>query len=219
MRFLLDDAATYLHDGDILIIAPEYVHFYGSAYGEDAGLLTAAISAYPEKYKLLNWKQKRTYYTGYFSLLKSAILSINKIHEEKSSMNEFGDNPGTWYHKANQVYSLTRYKITQPFDSTYMHEFIQKINEIEKKNKVVIIPPVIVETGYEMTQKQIDEVTQYLSSHEHPFLALPIEHVISDTCMYEPSIYHVNKPGVDAFTGKVIEELRPIVQKFLPPID
>jgi hypothetical protein len=102
--------------------------------------------------------------------------------------------------------------VASPFDADFARYFINKIDLISEKAIVVIIPPAMTdEAGYEELGSCPEEVANFLKNNGHPFLVNPIEHVLSQKYRFN-SAYHLTKGGVDLFTGKVIEELRPYIE-------
>lgn len=215
LEYILDDASTYLRSGDIIVIMPEEKHFYGTAHGDPLGILTSAIFSYPNKSSMLNVHQWKFFFIGLTGMATTAIHAIYSTSKEKDfeyRFNEYGDEVGHWE---------TRSRVTVPkidkgessFDSIYAQSFVKKVNELSDKNQVIILPPILAKTLFDVKKENFDKIAEFLSEHNRPFQAPLQAHVVSDTCLFENNLYHVTKPGVDYVTGKIIEELRPLIKK------
>jgi hypothetical protein len=212
LRFMIDDVALYLKEGDILVIAPEYQHFYTLADASPSGMLTRVMELMSwKKWRLLNSNQWKNVIVGFYGPIKDKNEQFwRKRDSDTGVFNEYGDEVGHWNKDGNQTTFSKPTKV--PFDEKFAKYFFNQVEELSKKAKVIIIPPVIIEPGNELYEDMIKEVSARLLEFGHPFIVEPKEHFFSHEYYYD-SPYHLTKKGVDIFTGKVIEELRIYVGK------
>jgi hypothetical protein len=211
LRFMIDDVEQCIKEGDILVIAPEYQHFFGEADGNSEGQFTRIISKSPiEKWNKLNLRQRENVMMGfYFNSIKKYKYFVKNFQLPFNyTLNEYGDEVGHWVCEGNS--GIGAYDMDTPFDENFAIYFINKVADIEKKAKVVIMPPVLIGESRNTCKSQIDELSRFLKKHGHPFIVEPAEHEFSVKYAFDTP-YHLTKDGVDIFTGKVIEELRPYV--------
>lgn len=207
--FMLDDVSGYVRQGDILVIAPEYNHFYESINIETFTYVQAI--AHWKKLHLLDFYQWMKLMKGLPVLF--AYTSPSSPHEgvySYSSFNEYGDVVGHWGKEGKGDLIVIPKVIDVPFDKKFGKYFLRKVNELDEKCKVVVIPPICRETAYQVMKNNIDEIADFLEQGSHPFIVHPCEHVLPDEYAYDTD-YHMNYKGVQKYTSFVIEELKPIV--------
>jgi hypothetical protein len=206
---MLDDIETYVKDGDIVVIAPEYSHFNGLAYGENTLSGVMNVSSF-KKIGLLNMTQSCHVVFGSVVFIQEKISGLHPSDRSyrASGFNEFGDEVQHWDLPSIDV--PTPKSNTAKLDVDFTDYFLCKIKRLQGKATVIIIPPVIRETAFEVQKDKINEVATYLNKRGHPFAVNPAEHMLADEYAYDTD-YHINKAGVDIFTGKIIKILFPIV--------
>jgi hypothetical protein len=211
LRYMIDDAEQYLQEGDILCLAFDYFQFYGAADGEGSGDLTDVVVQTGYKtLKLLNCAQWLNFIGGIPTELRARLAELRgKDAADKRAFNEFGDEITHWeegYRPSPKLPYTYR-----PFDAGFCDYFIQWVERIQRRNvKVYILPPPFVETGLPSTRERIEGTTAFLKKSGHPFLMAPEMVFMSEDCAMG-GFSHVTKKGVDIYTGKVIEALRPLL--------
>ena len=135
LKFMLDDVATYVQEGDILVIAPEYGHFYTIQYGESAAIAPIQAIAGWKKLHLLNFTQLKNVVLGLPRIIEYIFpKNYNERSYVLSGFNEYGDEVKHW--------NLESITIAEPgisnrtFDLSFGEYFIQKIKTLETENNV-----------------------------------------------------------------------------------
>lgn len=215
LKFMVDDVAEYVTEGDRVVFAPEYDHFYQIMYGEAETL--APLMAYSgwKKCRLLNTSQMLQVMKGLPYVIR---MDIHGLLPEKDTtvyslegINDYGDESRHWTLPDKPVPPDKPAKGNN-LDKEFGYYFIGKVEEMERRGvRVVIIPPVIRTSSYEAMKPQILALCDFLAEEEHPFLVPPEHHVLPDSCAYDTP-YHMNKSGVDRFTSLVISELGRLVR-------
>lgn len=209
LKYMIDDIETFMKDGDIVVIAPEYPYFYGLAYGESTLSGVMNVSSF-KNIGLLNLAQGCHVVLGAIAFIqeKKSRLHPSDRSYRASGFNEFGDEVQHW--NLPSIYVPTPKSNTAKLDVNFTSYFLYKIKQFQNKATVIIVPPVIRETAFEVQKDKINEVAAYLNKRGHPFAVNPVEHMLADEYAYDTD-YHMNKAGVDIFTGKIIKILSPIV--------
>ena len=208
LKFMTDDVERYVGEGDIIVFAPEYEQFYTCMYGEAATIAPLMACNNWKKYGLLDNKQILQVLIGIPDAIRMNIQGLFPKKEEAyslSGINRYGDECKHW-RLPDRPLSLDK-PIKESLDKDFGHYFIEKVESMEKRNRVVIIPPVIRATTYKMIEPQALLLSRFLTEKGHPFLVPTEHHVLPDTCAYDTK-YHMNKSGVDKFTSLVLEELK-----------
>lgn len=211
LQFMIDDIVGYVKKGDILVFAPEYQHFYGRAYGGNEPICVLSLSR-ENKYSLLHKEQIYRIVKNFFYPLKYKLLSWINLHISKkayqaSGFNNYGDEEKHWNFPSISFHFSP---IKSSFDEKFGRYFVGRIKELQKIVQVIIIPPAYVKTAYTADEQKIRVIDNFLRKNEIPFLVSPETHTFPLEDMYD-SYYHLNRNGVEKYTGFIIEELRPFV--------
>lgn len=205
LKFIIDDIETRLRDGDIVVITPEYTHFDGCAYGEPMTLPIALKSTGWKNLHLLNLKQWGVLLRGLPDLRKYQKVKFTETTYKASNFNEYGDEVA--HLSLPDVEIPEPAPATNPLDDEFCEYFAEKITELEKRCIVVITPCVCRESLYNAYKPNIDKIDKKLTELGHPFNVPPRKHALHDSCAYDTD-YHMNKYGVEIYTGMIIEELK-----------
>ena len=214
LGYLMNNTLKYVRKGDIIILAPEYSHFYGrSIYGGEELLRTICdidatkllnldkeqlknISKYILKYSFSKFKP-----TEYWGFKESDVYSVN-------SFNKYGDACAHWTMKQQKFPSFDAIR------NTYNPNAIKLINkfknELENKGaKLYITFPSYQATSYDKSIKQIKRVEKELISNKFQLLGTPERYRMPDTMMFNTP-YHLLKKGVDYRTKLLIEDIKKV---------
>jgi hypothetical protein len=214
LEYMMDNTLNYIKKGDVIILAPEYSHFYGrSIYGGEELLRTVAdinpldimdleteqkknTSKYLLKYSFSKFKP-----TEYFGFKESDIYSVN-------SFNKYGDVYTHWTMKQQKFSSAdTIRSICNPDAIKFIDSF--RI-ELEKKGaKLFITYPSYQASSYDKSINQIKKIEQELLENNFELLGTPERYRIPDAMMFNTS-YHLLKKGVDYRTKLLIEDLKKV---------
>jgi len=212
LQYMMDNTIQYIKENDIVILAPEYIHFYGrTVYGGEELLRTVAdielskifelkkeqlknISKYILKYSFSKLK-----FTEYFGYKESDVYSVN-------SFNQYGDVCTHWEMQQQKF---------PPFDTIkkkYNSNTIKLINnfkiEIEEKGANLFITyPSYQASAFDKSIMQIKKVEKELINNNFNLLGTPERYKIPDRMMFNTS-YHLLKTGVDYRTQLLIEDIK-----------
>lgn len=210
LKFMIDDISLYAKKRDILVFAPEWHHFYNLAYGSNEALSLILRTAGYDKIHLLNYRQFLSVIKGIPVYLSQNLWLYLRNKSSDMKLNKFGDEIDHWNKENN--YKSNPKPITDKFDEDFSLYFINKLNEIENKCTVLIIPPSCCNIAMKKWDRQVNEVENYLKENGHPFIIDPDSSSFSEKYMYD-SDYHLNKKGVDIRTSLVIDALKKVLNK------
>jgi hypothetical protein len=214
LEYMMDNTLNYIKKGDVIILAPEYSHFYGrSIYGGEELLRTVAdinpldimdleteqkknTSKYLLKYSFSKFKP-----TEYFGFKESDIYSVN-------SFNKYGDVYTHWTMKQQKFSSADTIRSIYNPDAI---KFIDSFRiELEKKGaKLFITYPSYQASSYDKSINQIKKIEQELLENNFELLGTPERYRIPDAMMFNTSD-HLLKKGVDYRTKLLIEDLKKV---------
>lgn len=221
LKLIIDDVFPRLHEGDIVIIAPEYSHFFGSAYGESDTMGWFIYVTDKEKRKLLNNRQWGKVIIGLYAMVGSGTKGFirdctysfmpgkNDVWTySKYGFNDVGDEVAHWYAEGDNI--MPDIETDAVIDEEFADYFFEKVDGLSDGITVVLCPPVIRKSSYEASKKRADAMTRLLQSRGYPFIVPTQNHVLPDSCAFNTP-YHMKKSGVDIFTSMLIEELKPLL--------
>jgi hypothetical protein len=214
LQYMMDNTIKYIKENDIVILAPEYNHFYGrSVYGGEELLRTIAdielskifelkkeqlknISKYILKYSFSKLKP-----TEYFGYKESVVYSIN-------SYNQYGDVYSHWDMQQQN------FKSDETIRENYNTNTIKLIDdfriELEKKRAHLFITyPSYQASSFDKSIKQVKRVEKELIINNFEILGTPERYRIPDSLMFNNS-YHLLKTGVDYRTKLLIEDIKQV---------
>ena len=211
LKYMVDDVSIYIKKGDIVVFAPEWQHFYSYMYGFDEQLPIVMKLCNWSKIYLLNLRQLSNAFKGIPIYLLQNLLPQRRTDytTPNSNYNEFGDQYTHWY--LNTTHKSNPRPIKEKFDKEFGKYFIDKINELQTKCTVIMMPPSTCDVAMKKWDKQVKEVENFLKENGHPFIIDPDSFSFAEEYMYD-SDYHLKKKGVDIRTSLVIEALKEYIK-------
>lgn len=214
LQYMMDNTLQHIRENDIVVLAPEYSHFYGrSVYGSEELLRTVAdiklsqifelrkeqlknISKYIFKYSFSKLKL-----TEYFGYKESDVYSVN-------SFNQYGD---VYTHWEMQQQNFPPYETIK---TSYNSNTIQLMDafriELEQKGASLFVTyPSYQASSFDKSTKQIKKVEKELINNNFELLGTPERYRIPDKMMFNTA-YHLLKTGVDYRTELLIEDIKQV---------
>jgi len=212
LDYMMDNTIKYVKEGDVIILAPEYLQFYGSmVYGGEELLRTVAdlgfskigdlnknqlknVSKFLLKYSFSKFKP-----TEYFGFEESDVYSVN-------SFNQYGDVFTHW------VMEQRDFRPYETIKSDYNPHTIELMSDfrtaVEKKGASLFVTfPGYQASSYENNIANIKRVEKELIAHKFKLLGTPERYKIPDEMMFNTP-YHLLKIGVDYRTKSLIEDFK-----------
>ena len=217
LEYMVNDIKPYVKKGDIIVLIPEYEHFYKDDFYGEMELVQMVFEIEPQSKKLLNSKQ-------WMHLLKYLpTYSAKKIKNFIPTLfNKKVEQIDIYHRKSFNAYGDAYLHWTLP-DQNYLHA--PKSNNIENVNNEVIVflkefklytekngarllifPPVIDKTSFNNKINIITKIAKELKNNDIAFECEPISFCYNDSLFFN-SYYHLNKLGVDKRTLQLLKDL------------
>lgn len=208
IKFMMDNASDYIQKGDVVILVPEYSHYYRSLnFGSEELMRTVFdvnlsnikyfnpiqlfnILEFLPRYSLTKYKSEE-----YSNLKESAVYSVN-------SFNPYGDVFTHWNMK-QQPFSPIE-SIEGEFNDKVIPYFENFDSEIKKKGATLYVSfPSYQASSFKNCEAQIRKVEQALKKSKLQLLGSANRYKMPDSLMFDTP-YHLLKKGVDYRTNLFI---------------
>ena len=220
LRYILDANTPYLRKGDILVIMPEYGHFFNTtAWGGSATLSLVPYFATSDELLSLNRYQLSTLARGFchttFQTFISGVKNAIRPSADsptyqylKSGFDARGDEVS---HRVKQSgIDMTHHHSVPSFtalNEEYLSEFISDVREMRQRGiRVILLPPAILDSSLAADRPMIDSIAQRLQAAGIPYQASLDTFAYTVKYLYDTN-YHLNAEGTKVNTRNVLNVL------------
>lgn len=218
LEFILNDIKNYIKKGDVIVLMPEYEHFYTDNYYGEMELVSYIFDVDKSAQKTIEpqqWQHLIKYLPTYSakkiknyipSLLSKSSPVVDIYHKE--SFNEYGDAYLHWT-LPNQPFLEAKQNTGKEQLNTIVIEKIKSFKQLANTNgcPFYIFPPVIDKISYDHQSTMINKITEELKNNQIAFEVNPLNYRYEKDLFFN-SYYHLNKKGVEIRTLQFIQELK-----------
>ena len=217
LKYMVDNSLQYIQKGDVVVLVPEYMHFYRDINSCSDELLRSIFDVDIDNIKLLNGKQlmnlisflpkyslSKLKFTDYFGWKEHDIYSVN-------SFNSFGDANAHWNLKDR---NFPPYETSKDvFQEDYLETILNYQSVISQRDAVLYISfPGLQSISYENIENQVIEVEKKLQMLGIPILGNARQYKMPNNMVFNTP-YHLNIKGVEHRTNLVISELKKVLKR------
>jgi len=220
LKFILDIIRPYVKKDDVVIIVPEYSHFFGGSMYGGSELLFVLFNVYPEGRGYVSLPQAISLSEEMplfvFSEAKALLLQqlfsgkmdyslAPLITYDRRAFNANGDLlghlEGNLPFKAYKKYDGE----LNPDMFTFLDQFYTEMHD--RAVKVYLLFPCVQKATYENQLEDIKLVRDNIENPKIKTLNTPEEGVLEDK-FYFDTPYHLNDKGIELRTTQIIKALR-----------
>lgn len=217
LEYMVNDIKPFVKKGDLVVLIPEYEHFYTDDFYGGMELVQMVFEIEPKSKNLLNSKQCMhllKYLPTYSAKkIKNFIPTLfNKKVEQidiyhRKSFNAYGDAYLHWT-MSNQTYLHAPKSNNIENVNNEVIVFLKEFKlYIEKQGaRLLIFPPVMDKTSFNNNINIITKIAKELKNNDIAFECEPRSFCYSDSLFFN-SYYHLNKLGVDKRTLQLLKDL------------
>ena len=212
VKYMLDNTVQYVKEGDVVILALEYGHFYRDYNHVSEELFRTIVDVDLKKIKLLNLQQivkfipyvfkysfSKFRLSEYFNIKESDVYSVN-------SFNEYGDTYKHWDLEARNFPPAK--ELSGKYNQSVIDHILEFQKDISKRKAVLYVTyPGFQDLSYSNSVKQIEKITIEYKKHNLEILGSPERYRIPNNMMFNTP-YHLNKTGVDFRTSLFIQDYK-----------
>ena len=212
LNYMLSNTIQYVKKGDIILLAPEYEHFYWDYNHGTQELFRTIFDVNPSKIRLLNLIQmlNMVKYIPKYTVSKFKPTEYINVKENMvygvNSFNQYGDAYTHWELERRKFKPFP--KIGGKFNQSVMERIKEFQVEIEKRNAILLISfPSLQDISYFNMTEQIKKVEAEYIKNGLRVLGSSKRYMIPDEMMFDAP-YHLSKNGVDYRTSLLIEDFK-----------
>lgn len=229
LKYMLEDIKSYLKQGDILVIIPEYEHFY-SGFGNGDGTLNEALRLYPKNVKYLNFEQYKKLIINFPQFIRKSLqIDLRNIGEKilNRSLREEGNSRKAFNQNGDYIGHLNVKDLNKHIPNTnliiiskntkidngmisFLNNF--KVYATEKSISIYYIFPCIPDGVYKNNKNEIIEFYNYLKSNINiTIISNPGNYVFQNDNFFD-TVYHLNIFGRAERTKRIVNDLKKVLK-------
>lgn len=214
LKYMMDSTLPYVRRGDVVVVVPEYSHFYGGRAHGGEELLRTVIDVDRRSISTLTarqWANVARYlpklalsklWPGEYFFRQSAEPGVY----ERRSFNRYGDVSVHWT-RAREPFAPYE-PASGPFDETLIADIRKFEEQVLGRGALLYVSfPGFQAASFANLRGQIAEVETRLRESGLVLLGTPGRYALAEKYMFNTP-YHLNKQGVDLRTRRLIADLR-----------
>ncbi len=219
--YMLEEVRPHVKADDIVVLVPEYEHFFGNLFYGNKEVLGVVFEIMPEKREyvsLTQWSHLVKYVPGYAARKLVNLVfgrATQKALQQTDScveFNAYGDYIGHWNRPSEMVVPSKELKATVQLCPEYFDILSAFVREARAKGaQVVIVPPCLQATSFDNMKPVIMKIENEFRKRDLP-LIVPASLYRMDDAFCSGTPYHLNKPGVDRRTGLLTQNLSEVLR-------
>lgn len=208
LQYCIQEYEDLIMKGDIVVICCAYDQYTNGRGGQS----TLPVVIFHNHWHGINkltlplWKVFLSGFHSIFSQPDDEVLCSERAYRA-SYFNEYGDEAKHW--EMNPLDSIPKGKLgNQHVNKVLMRYLFKRVTEWEGRGaQVLFMPAAIPQDYYDESREALLKIEKELIRRGHPFM-VPIDSCVYDESFMYDCLYHLNKEGVDRFTGQMIEALK-----------
>jgi hypothetical protein len=213
IKYMLENTLQYVRKGDILVLVPEYQHFYRSWDWGSEYLLRTVIDINHSNIKLLSLRQiiNCIPYIGKLVFSKFRISEYTNTNIDRIysiyAINQYGDAHLHWNMHGRKFLPYVALASTDycPQVMTEIKKYNQKVQK--KGASLFISYPGLQDTSFLNLKEAIQKIEQEYIASGLPLLGTPERYKMPDSLLFDTP-HHLNKMGADYRTRLLIEDIK-----------
>jgi hypothetical protein len=226
LKFMIDEVKSSIKKGDIVVLSPEYHHFFGTNLLDGEKVLVALlfdVNRKDLKYVTFSQALHLVPLTIEYAVSKLMLKDMNVMDEDvnnefeknykRNSFNKYGDEVMHWNYPHQQIHQMARVTLNETISSATL-DLISNFDKllISRGAKLIIIPPAFMHSSLPGYEKVIGKIEIGLKQKQIPFAIKPASFAFPDSLFFN-TIYHLNKQGVAIRTDSIIKLMKHRIHK------
>ena len=216
LKFMMNEVVRSIDKGDIVVLSPEYHHFYGTVFQGEKVLVALLVDVDKRNFRFIDLQQ-------FLYLLPKAIdYGVSKLmfkqmdimdagngknYEavyKRNSFNEYGDENMHWSYPNEKIMGMAVPEKDVKLNTQTFDAIVKFKKKIESHQAVLImLPPAFQQSSYENYKPVISQIENKLKDQGTPFIVDTEDAAFPDSLFFN-TIFHLNKEGVDMRSEAII---------------
>lgn len=215
IKFMLDNMLDHVQKGDIVVIAPEYDHFYRNLDAGSEELMRTIFDVDLRNIRYLNIFQitEIASYLPKYSLTKFNLMEYLNLEEgdiySVDSFNQYGD---TYTHRNRKCEKFSPHpQISGNFNYELIDFFEEVDLAVKKKGGTLVVTfPSFQETSFNNSREKIIRIERELLNSNLKIIGTAERYKMPDSLMFNTP-YHLSGRGADYRTGMMICDISKVL--------
>lgn len=212
--YMLDNTLKHVRKNDVVVVSPEYDHFFDRVSLGDEHLVRTVFDVAPESLPSLKLPQalKIAPLIPHYSFSKLKVREYISERDpseiyDRNAFNIYGDNCKHWNLPTQNVDELNPLNVISfdYFVIDQLGEFETKLNQ--RGAKLFITFPGLQQASFFKQRAGIKKVQKELKRAGFSLLGTPERYIMPDSLLFDTP-YHLIKKGVDLRTSLLVEDLK-----------
>jgi hypothetical protein len=224
LHYMLEEIRSFLRARDIVVIVPEYEHFYGTLLEGDQNLLWA-LRVQPASIRQTTWPQLRQLIPVIPSFMQQRLQEIIRRRPDpiynRTAFNDHGDfvNHLDLPPQAISLYAIDR---GAQLNAEAMQQLGTFVADAKTKGvTVLLLYPAIAESfwHYQNNEAVIEQLHDFIQQHQIiEEAALPRDFVLPEQLFFD-TVYHLSNAGRQLRSERIAVALKPYLPLFVCKAD
>lgn len=219
MKFMMNEVIPSVKKGDIVVLSPEYHHFYSDVFWGEKVLVALLFDVDKRNFRFIDIQQfahlfPNTIEYGVSKLMLKQIDIMDAgggdTYERvymRNSFNKYGDENMHWTYPNEKMMGMAVPAQDVQLNEKAIKSVANFKNKVEKNQATfILLPPAFQQTSYSNYLPVINKINDALVKQNTPFVLDTSEGAFADSLFFN-TIFHLNKEGVDLRTSKVMKIL------------
>ena len=217
LNFILNKTEDYIKSGDIIILFPEYQHFFDDYFFGEEILARYLVNGNIKDLNSFSIKQINYQFSNILRMLTHKIHFIDKDNNHKiysrRNFNKYGDFIGHLNFNSNKEINIISHNMNNSKLNYNSFKKIESYSKFLNKNSAsfYISYPSIQHDTYLNNLNQINKIHKNLMNTDLLLIDEPEENTFADSLLYD-SPYHLNRKGREIRTKNLITNLKKIMK-------
>ncbi len=226
LKFMLNEVKSSIKKGDIVVLSPEYHHFFSNNLLDGEKVLVALLFDVNRKdlqYITFSQAIHLIPLTVEYSVSKLMRKQMDVMDEDvnnefeknykRNSFNKYGDEVMHWNYPNQPIHQMAEAVINENISSSTLgliRNFDHSLRSIGAS--LIVIPPAFMHSSSISYANVIDKIEIRLKQQQTPFAIKPVSFVFPDSLFFN-TVYHLNRQGVEERTDVIIQLMKHKVYK------
>ncbi|HJV77756.1 MAG TPA: hypothetical protein VJ602_05175, partial [Paludibacter sp.] len=226
LKFMIDEVKSSVKKGDVVVLSPEYHHFFGNNLLDGEKVLVALLFDVNRKdLKYITFSQAIHLipFTVGYSVSKLMRKEMDVMDEnvnnefeknyKRNSFNKYGDEVMHWNYPNQSIHQMAGTTASESISLSTLDLIRNFDHSLSSRGaRLIVIPPAFMHSSFIGYANVIDKIETGLKEQHTPFAIKPASFAFPDSLFFN-TVYHLNRQGVEERTDSIIQLMKHKIYK------